>query len=276
MISCPGGSGMVRRACVFWASASCVARYAAIPKPSATAASTAAAIQGRRRGRGGAAGSAVRSVGPAAIHSSSLFRSRADCQRLSGSFSRHLRSARSRAGGATSAIDGAGRSMIAAITLAGDEPSKARLPVSSSYSTWMSSVAAFCLCMAVIPIHGQSAAASVSGTVTDTTGAVVQGARLLFRNTDTNVEQSTLTGSSGSYSVVNVAPGNYTIEVKKTGFNASVETGVILAVNQAAIFNFSLHIGSVEQSVSVSAEAAEVQSSTAELGAVIGTKSVND
>src|ERR1039458_1760632 len=131
----PGGSGMVRRACVFWASASCVARYAAIPNPSATAASTAAAIQGRRRGRGGAAGSAVRSVGPAAIHSSLLFRSRADCQRLSGSFSRHLRSARSRAAGTTSPIDGAGRSMIAAITLAGDEPSKARLPVSSSYST---------------------------------------------------------------------------------------------------------------------------------------------
>ena len=141
---------------------------------------------------------------------------------------------------------------------------------------WMSSVAAFCLCMAVIPIRGQSAAASASGTVTDTTGAVVQGARVSLRNTDTNVEQSTLTGSSGSYSVVNVAPGNYMIEVKKTGFNAAVETGVILAVNQAAIFNFSLHIGSVEQSVSVSAEATDVQSSTAELGAVIGTKSVND
>jgi hypothetical protein len=89
--------------------------------------------------------------------------------------------------------------------------------------------------MAVIPSHGQSAAASASGTVTDTTGAVVQGARVSLRNSDTNVEQSTQTGSSGSYSVVNVAPGNYTIEVKKSGFNAAVETGVILAVNQSAV-----------------------------------------
>ena len=73
--------------------------------------------------------------GALAIHSNSSFKSRADCQRLSGSFARHFCSTRSSAAGATSAIDGAGRSIIAAITLAGDEPSNARLPVSISYST---------------------------------------------------------------------------------------------------------------------------------------------
>ncbi len=143
-------------------------------------------------------------------------------------------------------------------------------------SIWIWISAVLCLCIAVRPCHAQTAAASVSGTETDASDAVVQGARISFRNTDTNVEQATLTGSSGTYSVVNIAPGNYTIEVKKTGFNAAVTTGVVLSVSQSAVFNFSLKIGSVEQSISVSAEAAEVQSSTAELGAVINTKSVND
>src|SRR5665213_62262 len=72
------------------------------------------------------------SVPGTAIHSSSRFRSRAVCQRSSGSLARHVFSTRSRAGGATSAIEGAGRSRMAAITLAALEPLKARSPVSSS------------------------------------------------------------------------------------------------------------------------------------------------
>jgi hypothetical protein len=141
---------------------------------------------------------------------------------------------------------------------------------------WSSIIAVICLCIAAISGRAQTAAASVSGTVTDTSNAVVQGARISLRNTDTDVEQASMTGSSGTYSIVNIAPGNYTIEVKKSGFNAAVITGVVLAVDQSAVFNFSLKIGNVEQSISVSAEATEVQSSTAELGAVINTKSVND
>jgi hypothetical protein len=62
-------------------------------------------------------------------------KSRAFLQRFSGSFSRHRFSTRSSAAGATAATDGAGRSRIAAITLAAFEPSNARLPVSISYNT---------------------------------------------------------------------------------------------------------------------------------------------
>jgi len=74
-------------------------------------------------------------AGLALTNSSETFRSRADCQRSSGSLARQRCRMPSSDGCAISEIDGAGRSIMAAITLAGDEPSKARLPVSISYST---------------------------------------------------------------------------------------------------------------------------------------------
>jgi eukaryotic-like serine/threonine-protein kinase len=66
------------------------------------------------------------------LYSNAAFKSRALCHRSSGSFSKHRFNTRSSATGAISATDGAGRSMMAAITLAGEEPSNARLPVSTS------------------------------------------------------------------------------------------------------------------------------------------------
>lgn len=138
---------------------------------------------------------------------------------------------------------------------------------------------AWVICAAVmVPYvaNAQSSAASLSGTVSDSSGAVVPGARITLHNTGTNVEQSTVTGASGSYSMVNVAPGNYSIAVQRDGFKTVQETGITLLVNQGAVFNFALQIGDLQQSISVSAEASEVQSSTAELGAVISEKAVND
>ncbi len=113
-----------------------VARYATKPRATATMARTPATIPVSLPSRDSdGAGLTIASPDEPAIHSNSSFKSRADCQRLSGSFAKHFCNTRSSAAGATSAIDGAGRSIMAAITLAGDEPSNTRLPVSISYST---------------------------------------------------------------------------------------------------------------------------------------------
>jgi hypothetical protein len=116
----------------------------------------------------------------------------------------------------------------------------------------------------------------VSGIVTDASGAVVSAAQVTLHNTATNLEQTSTTGSSGSFSIVNVPPGSYSMRVSKQGFKEARLTQIELAVSQSATFNFSLQVGDVAESVSVAAESSEVQSSSAELGAVIGTKSVND
>jgi outer membrane receptor protein involved in Fe transport len=133
------------------------------------------------------------------------------------------------------------------------------------------------LASALFPLHllAQSAA-SVSGTVVDSSGAAVPDARISLRNTGTNVEQATITSSSGTYSIINVPPGDYSIQVTKTGFSVATITQVVLGVSQAANLNFSLNPGAVTQSVTVTEESSTVESSTAELGTVIATRAVND
>jgi hypothetical protein len=118
--------------------------------------------------------------------------------------------------------------------------------------------------------------ASVSGTVTDASGAVVPGATVVIKNTDTNVQQATVSSAAGTYSLINVVPGDYSLIVTKTGFSTSTLTAITLGVNQAASFNFALQPGSVSQQVTVTAETSAVESTTSELGTVINTRAVNN
>lgn len=133
----------------------------------------------------------------------------------------------------------------------------------------------FCLAYAAPALYAQSSA-SVSGTVTDITGAVIPGAQVEIRNSATNVAQRTQTNNSGTYSFVNVAPGNYSITVTKSGFQTVTESNVVLGVNQAAVFNFIPKPGQVQQTVTVSSVTSTIQTSTAELGTVVNTREVNN
>jgi hypothetical protein len=131
--------------------------------------------------------------------------------------------------------------------------------------------------LAVLPHAALAqAAASISGTAADPSGAVLAHATITITNTATNVQQSTVTSSSGTYSIINVSPGSYTISAAMPGFRTQQITGAVLAVDQAAVFNFTLTPGAVNESVTVSAESSTIESSTAELGTVISTKPVND
>ena len=118
--------------------------------------------------------------------------------------------------------------------------------------------------------------ASVSGSVVDPSGSAVTGANITLKNTDTNVQQGSVTSSSGTYAIINIPPGNYSIDVSKEGFSTAQLTHIVLGVNQAASFNFTMTVGAVTQQVSVSADAATVESTTSELGTVIGTRAVNN
>ncbi len=122
---------------------------------------------------------------------------------------------------------------------------------------------------------GQSSAA-VSGSVLDSSGSAVSGASITLTNTDTNVQQASVTSSSGTYAIINIPPGNYSIAVSRDGFSTAQLTHIVLGVNQASSFNFTLNVGAVTQQVTVSADAATVESTTSELGTVIGTRAVNN
>lgn len=122
----------------------------------------------------------------------------------------------------------------------------------------------------------QVSTATITGTVRDPSGAVVGGAALDLRNIDTGVERLSVITSSGTYLIPNVAPGRYTLTVRKEGFATQTIETFSLQVNQTATVDVELSIGSVGETITVAAVGAEVQASSAELGAVIQEKQVVD
>ncbi|MGA2074899.1 MAG: TonB-dependent receptor [Terriglobia bacterium] len=113
----------------------------------------------------------------------------------------------------------------------------------------------------------------VIGTVVDPTGAVVPGAKVTLRNPSTGLMHTTQTDTTGSYEFLLVPVGeNYEVEVEAGGFRKAVQEGITLLVNQVYRTDFHLQIGSTTQSVEVSAEAAQVETTSTQLGDVIQSR----
>jgi outer membrane receptor protein involved in Fe transport len=124
--------------------------------------------------------------------------------------------------------------------------------------------------------RAQRSTASINGTVKDSTGAVVPAATVTLTNTATNVVQTAVTNATGDYVILNILPGQYTLKASKEGFEAVTQAEFTLDVNQTTSFDFTLKVGSSMQTVTVQATAAQVQTSTSELGTVVTQTMVND
>jgi hypothetical protein len=133
-----------------------------------------------------------------------------------------------------------------------------------------------CSSATTIAAFGQSSSSAVNGIVTDPVQATVPGAKVVLRNVDTNVERITLSNSAGDYFFSSVPPARYTLTFSAPSFQTETISAFEVAVAQAVTINASLKIGDVTQSVTVEAAGTQVESSTAQLGTVIGEKAVND
>ncbi len=125
------------------------------------------------------------------------------------------------------------------------------------------------------PVHAQSTA-SLNGTVRDSSGAVIPDATIALANVNTEVAQTKNTNGVGLYSFVNIPPGHYTLQVSRSGFKTVLQPEFTLQVNQSSTINFTMQVGSTSSKVVVAAEGIQLQTSTADLGAVIGTREVLD
>jgi hypothetical protein len=121
----------------------------------------------------------------------------------------------------------------------------------------------------------QGTNAALNGTVLDSAGAAVPGARVTIVNTGTNATQAVDSNDQGVYSIGQLAPGSYTVTIERAGFRKTVETGVVLTVNQVATLNVSLEIGDVQQAISVSADAALINATTAEISTVVDQHAIS-
>jgi hypothetical protein len=118
--------------------------------------------------------------------------------------------------------------------------------------------------------------ASISGTVTDPSGAVVAGATVTATNIDTGVATTLTTNASGFYSFQSLALGNYTIDVNQTGFKEYAQTGLVLDVNSALTVDVKLQVGAATEKVEVSSTALHVDTESTQMGEVITGKEMTD
>jgi hypothetical protein len=122
----------------------------------------------------------------------------------------------------------------------------------------------------------QLSTASIHGIVKDPQGFVVPNATVTLRNVDTSVENATVSTSSGAYAILDITPGRYTLEAKTAGFAAAQVPTFTLTVGQQASIDFSLKIGSQASVVTVQGATPELETSSANLGTVMGMHQVND
>lgn len=122
----------------------------------------------------------------------------------------------------------------------------------------------------------QTEAASVSGRVTDQSGAVVPEAEVEIRNVDTNVTQVTRTNGEGLYVFPFLKPGNYLINVRKQGFRTVSVTGITLNVQDNLSRNFVLQVGSSAESITVTAEAANINTTDGSVSTVVDRQFVEN
>ena len=122
----------------------------------------------------------------------------------------------------------------------------------------------------------QAVRATVLGTVSDRTGAVLPGATVTVTNTDTRVAQTTVSDSQGHYTLTNLLPGPYDIEAALPGFQTIVRNGVRLVVGSESVVDFTLGVSSVQETVTVTADAPVVETVSVALGTVIEQKQISE
>lgn len=120
------------------------------------------------------------------------------------------------------------------------------------------------------------ATARLTGTVTDNTSAVVAGVEITITNTGTGVERKTLTSEQGDYTFPFLAPGDYRITVQKEGFETLNRDNLRLEVNQTARVDFTLSVGSITETVEVTAGTPLIESDNSAIGQVVETKAIED
>ena len=120
------------------------------------------------------------------------------------------------------------------------------------------------------------ATSTITGTVTDPTGAVIPKAHVTVTNQETGTEQTTVTNSDGLYVIPGVAVGRYTLSITAPGFRAYKRTSVVVNAAQALREDAQLVVGENSQTVTVQANALQVQSESNEISTLISGQQVRN
>ena len=131
------------------------------------------------------------------------------------------------------------------------------------------------VCLTALPAAAQVRdTASLFGTITDAQGAVVPGARITINNAATGVSRSVVTDSSGAYVFSLMPVGSYQLTIELTGFRKYERRNILLQANENIRVDAALDIGNLQETVTVEATAAQVDSRSATLNTTVDSKRV--
>lgn len=140
--------------------------------------------------------------------------------------------------------------------------------------SWVSHLLLAALFTAAALAQGERA--TVTGTVTDPSGAIAIGAAVSIRNIGTNVVTRTKTNSAGIYYLSSLPAGRYELRVEVPGFRPTVVENIPLGPGLTATFDVTLQVGPVTEAVEVTATAVQLEAQTTALGKIIETRSITE
>ena len=126
------------------------------------------------------------------------------------------------------------------------------------------------------PLMGQVSSGAISGTVKDASGAVIAGATVTATNRGTGLVRTAQSGADGHYGFTNLPVGIYDVKSESAGFQSQTQQNLNLSVGQEAVINFSMAVGAVAESVTVSAEAPLVDTTSGVLGGLVNEQKVTE
>lgn len=131
------------------------------------------------------------------------------------------------------------------------------------------------LILSTLSAHAQFDNGSITGTLRDTSGAVIPGATVTIRNLATGVTTTLQTNQDGTYQALALIPGTYSVEAAATGFGTAKNPSVEVHVKTRAQVDFEMKVGATD-TVEVNAAAVALQTQSADVGNVVGTTQIND
>ena len=132
------------------------------------------------------------------------------------------------------------------------------------------------LFLAAVVAPAQEFRGTLAGRIVDQQGGVVPHVKVVAIHKDTGAKFQTATGGDGAYSLPFLPPGPYTVDAEASGFKRYVNPNVRISTNEREQLDISMELGQIEQTVSITAEAAMVETSTASTGQLITTRQIEN
>ena len=132
------------------------------------------------------------------------------------------------------------------------------------------------IAFAISLVFAQGFTATITGTVKDESGAVLQGAVVTAKHAGTGLTRAAVSDAGGSYTIPSLPVGAYEITAQEPGFKVELLRGIELVVDQEAVVNVTLQVGNVQQQVTIAAEAPLVNTTLASTSGLITEHQVKD